>query len=78
MDNNARIDLAFTLISGIIRLFKKHQQGDNVSDELNELLAKTTILKNKEMAIANSPLVVEENKPTTEELIAGLNKPVIE
>jgi len=56
MTNDAKIDLAFTLVKGVIELFKRHQQGENVTADLNELLKRTTALKEKETAIANKPV----------------------
>ena len=61
------IELLSAAVEALIGLFKRHQQGENVTKDLNELLDKVRDLKFKEQAIANAPL-------TTNDLIAGLNK----
>jgi len=45
-------------VEALIGLFHRHQQGENVSADLNELLTKVQSLKDKETAIANAPIAV--------------------
>lgn len=53
MELNAQnIELLFNITRGIISLFQRHQQGENVSADLNELLEKVQVLKTKEEARA--------------------------
>lgn len=74
------------IVVELLGLFKRHQQGENVTKDLNELLDKVGELKAKEEAIANAPLPLLEEGPvgkslsskTTEELINEMkaNDPV--
>jgi len=69
----------------LLGLFRRHQQGENVTADLDALLKKVQSLKAEEEFIANedlgtgsvgsdpNPLINPDNKPkTTDELIKGL------
>lgn len=51
MDPN--LNLAFIMLNTILDLFKRHQQGENVTADLIELQTRVRTLLDKELAIAN-------------------------